>query len=313
MLFGRTPRLPIDLMFNLTPEQQPGSYQDFVQKWQADMRQAYDVAISNAQKAAGRNKSHFDKKASGSVLQPGSRVLIRNFAERGGPGKLRAHWEPTTYLIVERMGEDSPVYKVKPENTEGKVRVLHRNLMLPCDALEPLEPQAQPEKKAKPQKPQKRKANPPIRDRESSQSSDEDGLDGDIAVDFLENTPSAPALPEDNVPPEDTTQVQVEMDQREELTDVDTTETPGDADSEGSNSEDEENYAAGGRPQRHRQPPQTLTYGSLGVPEYQRIHPGVNAVYCQPMAATGPYPFGRWCLQVQPALPATYALYIPSQ
>ena len=137
LLFGRTPRLPIDLMFDLTPEQPHGSYRDFVQKWQTDMRQAYNVATSNAQKAAGRSKSYFDKKASGAVLQPGSRVLIRNFTERGGPGKLRAHWEPVTYLVVERMGDDSPVYKVKPENTDGKVRVLHRNLMLPCDALEP--------------------------------------------------------------------------------------------------------------------------------------------------------------------------------
>ena len=55
--------------------------------------------------------------------------------ERGGPGKLRAHWEDQIHRIVRQRGPDSPVYEVKPETGTGPTRVLYRNLLLPCDSL----------------------------------------------------------------------------------------------------------------------------------------------------------------------------------
>ena len=37
---------------------------------------------------------------------------------------------------------DNPVYEVKPERKDGRKRLLHRNLLLPCDFL-PLTPEPQ--------------------------------------------------------------------------------------------------------------------------------------------------------------------------
>ena len=49
---------------------------------------------------------------------------------------MRSHWEETIHVVAERMRGDSPVYRIKPENGRSRARVLHRNLLLPCDALE---------------------------------------------------------------------------------------------------------------------------------------------------------------------------------
>lgn len=44
-------------------------------------------------------------------------------------------WEDRIHIVVSRKGEDSPVYEVKPEVGTGGNRILHRNLLLPCNYL----------------------------------------------------------------------------------------------------------------------------------------------------------------------------------
>ena len=92
-------------------------------------------------------------------------------SERGGPGKLRSHWEEQIYIIEKRIA-DSLVYPVRPEVGRGKQRLLHRNLLLPCHAL-PFETPS-PLKRVGDKTCQPTNAVPPNHVREDGESSDEE-------------------------------------------------------------------------------------------------------------------------------------------
>ena len=118
LLLGRSPRLPIDVIFGVQPTA-CSRYPAYVKEWQTAMKEAYDIATKKSQLSGLRRKKQYDRRLNSPVLQPGDRLLVRNLSEIGGPGKLRSYWEDNIHQVVTRKGEGSPVYEVKPESGGG--------------------------------------------------------------------------------------------------------------------------------------------------------------------------------------------------
>lgn len=134
LMFGRSPRLPVDLAFGLPINQgKPQPHSQYVQSLKARLQESYRIASENAAKAAEKNKIRVDRKVLLSKLEVGDRVLVRNLRLRG-KHKLSNKWEQTIYTVVNQAG-NLPVYTVKPEQHDGPVRTLHRDLLLPCGFL----------------------------------------------------------------------------------------------------------------------------------------------------------------------------------
>lgn len=134
LIFGLSQRLPRDLLFNLRKDETYMDYTDYVSSWKKRMQEAYTAASGAATKEAARGKAYYDRKVKGRELQPGDRVLLRNLTPRGGPAKIQSYWENQVYKVMERKAIESPVYRICPENGQGRDKVVHRNLLLPCDS-----------------------------------------------------------------------------------------------------------------------------------------------------------------------------------
>ncbi|KAJ7994978.1 hypothetical protein DPEC_G00255140 [Dallia pectoralis] len=168
LMFGRQPRLPVDLAFGLPVNHQSGSHSQYVRNLKSQLENSYKVATENAKKTASRNKTRFDKHVVDSTLKEGDRVLVRNVRLRG-KHKLADRWESDVY-VVQRQSGDVPVYVVRPETRDGPQRTLHRDLLLPCGFL----PMTSTESKTNPSKAVRRP-----RTRQHPKNDGSDGADRD--------------------------------------------------------------------------------------------------------------------------------------
>ena len=138
LMFGRHPRLPIDVEFGL-PKSNSGdnsSKSRYVQKLRRRLNYAFQKATKVANQQANKYKSSYDKSIKGPQLQEKDLVLVKIVAHKGRH-KLQDKWEPEEYVVVEQPIAGTPVYRVQPV-TGGNIRTLHRNLLLPLEVkLEP--------------------------------------------------------------------------------------------------------------------------------------------------------------------------------
>ena len=115
--------LPIDVLVDTCCKTR------YVQKLKQRLSFAYKKAREISQKQAQKYKLSYDKKVKGSQLQVDDLVLVKRVAWKGRH-KMQNKWEPDEYIVVSQPNKQIPVYRVKSV-TNGKEKVLHRNMLLP--------------------------------------------------------------------------------------------------------------------------------------------------------------------------------------
>ncbi len=135
LMYGRQPRLPVDLAFGLDIDQhKTKTVCEYTKSLRERLKQAYHIATEATKKAQARQKGYYDLKARATTLETGDRVLVKIVAF-DGKHKIADKWEEDVYVILSQPNPAIPVFVVNKENGEEKRRTLHRNLLLPIGSL----------------------------------------------------------------------------------------------------------------------------------------------------------------------------------
>lgn len=152
LMFGRIPRLPVNVAFGLREYEKEPTTQyvaDLRQRISKALRQriskAYELAAAAAKKARTKRRETYNTKVRGGIVRVGDRVLVK-IVSFDGKHKLADKWEQEPYTVIAQPNEDIPVFTVRRENGEGRTRTLHKNLLLPVGFLNDSTPTPAPRK-----------------------------------------------------------------------------------------------------------------------------------------------------------------------
>lgn len=134
IMFGRHPRLPVDLLLGREIASQKQGHSQYVESLKQRLESAFQLASEKVAEAQKVNKGRYDLKARGAVLDVGDRVLVKNVGLRG-THKIADRWLDEVFVVVKQPNSDIPVFVVQPEAGKGRVRTLHRNLLLPISCI----------------------------------------------------------------------------------------------------------------------------------------------------------------------------------
>ena len=131
LMFGRHPRLPIDVAFGLNKPNCSDncSKSRYIQKLRRRLNYAHKKAIKYSSEQAQKYKTSYDKSVKGPQLQVNDLVLVKIVAHKARH-KIQDKWESEEYIVIEQPIPGTSVYRVRSV-TGTKVRTLHRNLLLP--------------------------------------------------------------------------------------------------------------------------------------------------------------------------------------
>lgn len=130
LMFGRDPKLPVDIEYGLGEKKlDQVAYCDYVRKLRKQIAVAYELTTKTTRESQLEQSGQYNKKVRGALLQTGDLVLVRN-KQVHQYDKLADFWEKDIYRVMKKPYPDIPVFVVK-SNTSGRKRTLHRNMLVP--------------------------------------------------------------------------------------------------------------------------------------------------------------------------------------
>jgi len=127
MLFGRSPRLPCDLLFG-KPSDAPSSPNQYINDLEARLESVHRFARERLDLVSDRMKTRYDARAKESDFKEGDRVWFFNPTRRKGLSpKLQCNWEGP-YLIVKKLND--VIIRIRKSPT-AKPRVVHIDRLTP--------------------------------------------------------------------------------------------------------------------------------------------------------------------------------------
>ena len=132
LMFGRTPKLPLDIESGVTMvEQKQTSHQNYAQKLHSKLQWAYQKAQENNKKESECHKKYYDQKMRCINLKPDALIVVWVKALTGDH-KIADQWENTPHQVISQLN-DQPDFWVQPidATTDNKIKILNQNLLFP--------------------------------------------------------------------------------------------------------------------------------------------------------------------------------------
>ena len=131
LMFSRKPHLQIDILFGTnTTELKSNTSAKYVENLKQRLEWAYKTANKAVKKEQEWNKQHYDQKVKCAQMKVGDKLLLNHTAFKG-KHKIQDRWENIIYEVIEQPIGKMLVFKIKSMGGNNKMKVVHRNLLLP--------------------------------------------------------------------------------------------------------------------------------------------------------------------------------------
>lgn len=112
-MLGREPKLPVDIAFGLQDKaEDKRSYSDYISDFQNRIKEAFEKAHKNAEKARDKQKTCCDLKSRAAKLHICDTVIAKILAH-DGKHKLLDKWAEEVYIVLDQQNRYTSVQSKK--------------------------------------------------------------------------------------------------------------------------------------------------------------------------------------------------------